>query len=577
MRQTSAPSGRSDASPGGRRRRRPARVRWFPVLTAVAVVVALLATPSSALRTAPLSRAASDGGLSSAALEKLSSGVLQRYLTMHPEQAPEELRSLLDSPASADAGRVGTAAILDGVGARFNEDVAGLPQNEESVTSCPNRQNVVLGGTNDYRGLLSPRGNFTGWHLSIDGGQSVTNEGLLPPVPIGGEATPSGGDPVNAATGACALYGASLNYPLDLDFGNLAPSTNGVGVYRTTPQRLANCPGGEHSSCWPSRRAVATNRAGHFLDKEWMAVGRSGDAGTVVWVVYTDFDFDNPDFPGLFTNQIKAVRCDRLLRECTRPMLISGQQNSLQFGDVTVGPDGRTYITWEEDNDLANNFEPPERMKFWMRVAPPGSTDFGPARLVARAPLNLGIAGLHANDLRASTYPKNTVAMVGGRPKVFVTWEECEVRTVGDSVCVEPQVKIRSSDDRGATWGPTRVVSEAGDNYFPTIDTDASTGRVMVAYHTTRYDPQFHNRYDIELATVSARTGQVLDRQRLTQVSNDPEADPLLGGAFIGDYIEVYAEAGRTLVHYNANYMSIPTVGEGPPIPQQDNFLLVVQ
>ena len=54
----------------------------------------------------------------------------------------------------------------------------------------------MLDGTNDYRGLVDPKGNFTGWHLSTNGGRSINNEGLLPPVREKGQAIESGGDPV---------------------------------------------------------------------------------------------------------------------------------------------------------------------------------------------------------------------------------------------------------------------------------------------------------------------------------------------------------------------------------------------
>jgi hypothetical protein len=47
----------------------------------------------------------------------------------------------------------------------------------------------------------------------------------------------------------------------------------------------------------------------------------------------------------------------------------------------------------------------------------------------------------------------------------------------------------------------------------------------------------------------------------------------MLGGLFIGDYIEVFAGGGKALVHYNANYRSIQLLNEGVPVPQQDNFL----
>ena len=62
-------------------------------------------------------------------------------------------------------------------------------------------------------------------------------------------------------------------------------------------------------------------------------------------------------------------------------------------------------------------------------------------------------------------------------------------------------------------------------------------------------------------------------RQRVTQPSNEPEADGLLGGFFIGDYIEVFAHQGTALVHYNANYRKQPIIGEGFAINQQDNYL----
>jgi hypothetical protein len=59
----------------------------------------------------------------------------------------------------------------------------------------------------------------------------------------------------------------------------------------------------------------------------------------------------------------------------------------------------------------------------------------------------------------------------------------------------------------------------------------------------------------------------------LTSPSNEPEADPLLGGRFIGDYIEVDAVKGRAYVHYNANYVKTPLLFEGRPVAQQDNFI----
>ena len=60
---------------------------------------------------------------------------------------------------------------------------------------------------------------------------------------------------------------------------------------------------------------------------------------------------------------------------------------------------------------------------------------------------------------------------------------------------------------------------------------------------------------------------------RLNPFSNEPEADPVLGGTFIGDYIEVDAKNGRFYTGYNASFRSVPFIGDGVPIPQQDNYL----
>ena len=60
----------------------------------------------------------------------------------------------------------------------------------------------------------------------------------------------------------------------------------------------------------------------------------------------------------------------------------------------------------------------------------------------------------------------------------------------------------------------------------------------------------------------------------MTPFSNEPEADPTFSdGRFVGDYFEVASIGRRALVHFNANYVSIPYLHQGLPVAQQDNFL----
>ena len=500
---------------------------------------------------------------------------LHAYLSQ-PELAPAQLRERFTTARQALARRREQLGVAprgrDGV---FNGDTVGLPQNEESISSCPGNPRTVLGGTNDFRFLLDPEGNSTGWHFSTDGGRTLTNEGVLPALiaPDGTTVLPSGGDPVDVAGDDCrAFYAADLNY----DFTQPFPFPSGIGVYRSDPQTLATCPQGEseggltHPECWPTRRLVDYAAPGHFLDKEWMDVGRSGSAGRVVWIAYgdlSDFNAEGNEESGV----VKAVRCSADLSTCTDPIVLSEGQVVAEYPDVTIGPDGRTYITWGEF--FGGSFIGPSQQA-WIAVAEPGSTTFTRHPIYREDEVMRGHETLHSADFRTGTMFKNTVTMFQGHPRVFVTWERCLLHA-NDEACEEPEIALTRSDDLGATWSPQSVVSAGGDNYFPAIDADSRGRAPVMAWFTHRFDPVFHNRQDVELARLSP-SGAVRSRQRVSSISNETEADPILHGLFIGDYIELDANAGRLYVAYNANQRHVRLVGEGVPIPQQDNYLAVL-
>ncbi|MFN2545422.1 MAG: hypothetical protein ABR600_12770 [Actinomycetota bacterium] len=511
-------------------------------------------------------------------LAHLSQSVQFRYYLAHPDEAPEGFAPRLGAvhPVSS---RVSDARPVAPTGARFNLDTTGLSQNEESVTVCENRPSFVLSATNDYRGLLDPEGNFTGWAISTDRGRSVAKEGLMPSVNVGGVQTPSGGDPVVAADEHCTLYGASLAYSATDPSG---PTPNGIVMYRSTPETLGAATCGDATSgfhqpsmsdpdCWSSAVAAQTvgGPAGHFLDKEWLAVGDTGD-GEHVWVTYSDFT--NADTTiGFSRAQVFAVRCDENLADCTAPILISETDNDVAFSYVTVGPDGRTYVTWAGvQGELEGR---PQTFSPRMRIAPAGSTTFGPIRTVDTLENAIGFdTVLHADDFRVATGPKNAVQMVDGHARELLVYEECNYRIQG-LICEEPRVTLAWSDDDGATWAHKRI-SVRGDNYFPTLAVDPDTGKPVAAWFTNRYDP-FHHRQDIEMAVLDRRSLKVVVRKRVTRVSNEPNADYLLGGVFIGDYIQVAAVGGRAFIAYNANFVPMPFLGGGAPEYQQDNYLSV--
>jgi hypothetical protein len=540
----------------------------------------LLAIPAAA---APKERVVIGGQM----LAHLSQSVVARYWAANPALASNPVGERLEAVEERGDDRQGRGRGRRAARDVFNNDVFGLPQNEESVSACKTNPHVVLSGTNDYRGLLDPLGNFTGWHFSNDGGRTLTNEGLLPPVPLLSNdevEVPSGGDPVDVARAGCThLFAASLAYDAVDPFGN----NNGVAVYRTTPRILAACDTESdyaNPECWPRRRLVAEGTAvaeptpddpSHFLDKEWMDVGRSGDA-EYVWVTYSDFAMTGPGELD-FTAEIFAVRCDIDLEDCTDPIPISEDDVDVQFSDVTIAPDGRVYVSWAQvEGELEDE---PQTFTIKLRVAEPGSTDFGPERIVHVEERAIPFGGfLHANDFRIATYPKNDVAILNGRPRIFVTWDACRFRPL-PNICEEAQIKLKYSDDLGATWSDVIVISEDGDNYFPSIasDDDPRNPTLAFTWFTNRYDRLFHNQQDVEFATMDPERLRRAGLRRLTRPSNEPEADPILGGLFIGDYIEVFATERTAYAAYNANYRQVrllePLGNEGIPVPQQDNYL----
>ena len=534
----------------------------------------------------PAAGVVNDGSLPKLLSNHASQVLTLRYWAAHPGQGPSRVADALAAVDRSQSQGATSGGGNNNMGDLFNRDVFGLPQNEESVMACRTNLSYVLGATNDYRGLIDPQGNFTGWHFSDNGGASLTNEGLLPPVTLirtPDREVPSGGDPVAfIADGDCATYAASLAYNPSNAFGD----ANGIAVYKSSPAILATCPtdypNSSNPACWPVRRLIVESEPSHFLDKEWMYVGVQNGV-RYVWVTYTDFALDQNAPAGFTGADIKAVRCDQNLVTCSTPIKISTVDQDVQFSDVTVGPDGRTYITWARiDGELEGR---DQTFTFKIRTeTAPGSAVFGPERVIYAETRAIPFGGfLHANDFRIATYPKSDVALVDGKPRIFITWDACKVRLFG-SICEHPEIKYSFSDNDGTTWSAPVVISNGGDNYFPSISTDRAATRtqsVSFAWYTNVYDVDFNNRQDVQLLTLDAKLLQTKSSKRLTGSGNETEADPLLGGFFIGDYIEVFTHANRVWVHWNGNYRKVPLLGgfanepNQPVIPvnQQDNYL----
>lgn len=529
-------------------------------------VAAVAAVTALALVTVPGTARAASGDV----LNGPSSIVGIRYYLAHPGAAPNGLRARFEAAHRALAGAATSAAAFKPgpsrvVGHVFNRDRQGLPQNEEAVSACTNNPRRVISGTNDYRYLLDKQGNSTGWYYSRDAGKTVLNEGLLPAV----NGIPSGGDPTFVMGGRCrAVYGASIDY----GSGAIGATPSIEAVYRSTPHRLATCPQGgkggtlTHPSCWPVRRAIATAAPGHFIDKDWMTT-----AGNHVWIAFDDlsaFNADGNEEAGV----VEIVRCSLDLVTCTDPIPLSTGQKVAEYPTVNVGPDGRTYVTWGEF--FGDSFIGPAQ-RGWVAVAARGSLSFHRHPIFKENQVIRAQETLHADSFRVGTMFKNTVTMSHGRPVILATWERCRLH-VANQYCEEPVIRVATSRNLGRTWTRPHTISAGGDNIFPFLDTDPTTHQVVAVWYTSRFDPVFHNRQDVEMAELTP-AGKVTKRVRVTPHSNETESDPVLGSSFIGDYIQVDAVHGTAYVAYNANARHVRLFGKGVPIPQQDNYLRLVK
>lgn len=447
---------------------------------------------------------------------------------------------------------------------RFTSDTTGAAQTEESVATCATDPSLVLGADDDGRGQVDPARGIVTWALSTDG-HTLAKDGPFPPVTVGTTTVRTSADPV-AAVGpgpSCPLYGAALAFtdePTSPGFTSAIAGFSSPRGTLTGPCRAA--------ACWPVAQAVAVAPPGRFYDKDWMTVGTSGPAGTIAWFIWIDRPATDP------TSGIAMIsRCTADLADCTPPQRLSDPGDAdPEFGDIVIAPSGRVYFSWRTITGQGDR----STMTVKLRVAQPGAITPGPTRIVAVDNKVMPLGGrLNGNDfLVADAYPKiDVTALADGRDRVFATWDTCGAR-VG-TVCEDSRIVLTWSDDQGVRWTTPRVITPPthGNRYFPTLSVDHTTDRLIIAYYSSELDPRFDSARDVFADIWDAGRPHVLERLRVTPMSDQPGADPNLPHTFIGSYFQVSAAAGTGHILFDANDVRQRLRGQGDPVPQQDTFL----
>jgi len=185
--------------------------------------------------------------------------------------------------------------------------------------------------------------------------------------------------------------------------------------------------------------------------------------------------------------------------------------------DGVVGPDGRLYAIWSQDDDIM------------LTVSRDGGKTFSKARTaIHTAPIMFAIQTLE----RANGFPQIAIAPDGKR--LYITWSDYRN---GDL-----DVFLATSEDGGKHWNdPVRVnndpVHNGAEQFFQWLAVDPTDGSVNVVFYDRRGDPQ--NRKQIVVLARSTDGGSSFKNYAWTDEAFEA------GGVFFGDYSGLAASDGR--------------------------------
>jgi hypothetical protein len=185
--------------------------------------------------------------------------------------------------------------------------------------------------------------------------------------------------------------------------------------------------------------------------------------------------------------------------------------------DGVVGPDGKLYAIWSQDNAIM------------LTTSRDGGKTFSHARpIIHTAPIMFAIQTLE----RANGFPQ--IAIDPKSRRLYVTWSDYRN---GDL-----DVFLATCDDGGKRWtAPVRVNNDPAHNgaeqFFQWLALDPTDGSIDILFYDRRSDPQ--NRKQIVVLARSTDGGRNFGNYAWT---DEPfEAS----GVFFGDYSGIAAYGGR--------------------------------
>jgi hypothetical protein len=471
-------------------------------------------------------------------------------------------------------------------------------QNEPAVAIDPLDPSFIVASSNDDCGVPVFGDAWQGIYTSTNNGVDWTDS-LLPGYPGSGDSTPLGaagdtssGDPILDWDNSGHLFAGGIAFNRTVTEAESGVTKSNGNMYVSTWNKVpvsASAPLGIHfvRTVIVGQGTPSVNFLGKFNDKpslkvdDWSVV-QSRFAGNVyaAWTLFT----------GAGQDRIMFSRSTDAGATFSRPIIVSKNVANAQGSDIAVRSNGDVYIFWRQfafvgaansgdgivfvkSTDGGKTFSDP---KLAFSIVPYDRSDTHVNGSRAGDCGSLGAACQSGFTFpRTDTLPQATADSSGN---LYVSYEQFSPSGANSDTYHpdgQSQAAVQKSVNGGSSWsGPTLVDNQSvGDQFWPNLAFDSSTGTLAVIYYDSRADPGYSvNRppgndsstptaknvcisngvgtqpcdvLDTFIAT-STDAGSTWSPTKVSSVGNQPDYE-MFGGRtvpFYGDYIWVDARSG---------------------------------
>ncbi len=382
--------------------------------------------------------------------------------------------------------------VASGTGPNLNLDCDDpVPNNEPDIEVNPANPLHMIASSNDYGSCCDQ------FYTTFDGGQSWSTGNMSRSNP-----GVTGSDPVTVfdRKHGVAIH-SSLNYNLQHAAGTQACDgdlvvsiSNDGGLVWAPPVVVDHGVG-----CDLSKTQL-------FNDKEWIVTDNNPVSPWYgrTYVTWSKFKSQSGAY---ISSAIWESHSDNGGQTWSTPKAISGSNPALctfqiagpagecdqnQFSVPTIGPDGTVYVAFENEQNQAL-WESPGRSDdqyLLVRSTNGGQTFSSPTHIVGLEdgsndyPINVnGRQTLSGYQLRVNSAGNIVASPTSGALYLVFSDNRNGVHDSANPV-TNTDVFLMVSTNGGASWtGPILVDAGAGDQWFPWVEVDPTTGRIGIIYH----------------------------------------------------------------------------------------------